>query len=227
MENLKEANYQYGDMVGVEGGNMSQLSEAIFEPPTRLYHFLVIDRYIESEGDYEIHEAIASGVRSGRLSWYKDDLYVVFRHNALLGDEYVAGLGEQACEKASDFGRWGYDYLMYLYLLYDVPRVVLRNLVKERRLRRIRPDELPYRENHDSAICTVFANFVWRQVGFPVMGRVPALPAGYIQAYYDRRLRIVGGNVPAGRQFKNLDTLPTYMAVLVKFCQEREAARGK
>ncbi len=192
--------YGQGYIVGVEGGALSKIAEAVFTPPTRLYHFLVIDRYIESEEDYEIHEAISSGVRSGRLLWYKDVFYVVFRIN----DEHAEGLGARACELASDFGRWGYDFQMYAYLLFDGIRIGLRNLIKERRFRRIRPAELPFHENH-AFICTEFANALWYQVGKPPIpqGVVP-LPAGYVEAVIAGKLQIVGVNIPPGSGRKYL-----------------------
>ncbi len=198
--------YQAGDIVGVLGGALSQASYRIFEPPTRLFHFLIVGEYIPNEDDYVIYEAIGSGVRTGRLSWYAEDLYVVFR----LTDPQSRKLGVQACREASRFGRWGYDYLMYLYLLLDLPVVIIRNLLKERRLRRVRPDELPYHENH-AFICTEFAAAVWREVGRDVIqkGVIP-LPAGYIEAYKAGRLKRVGSNTPDKYRyiFYSRDILP-------------------
>lgn len=225
MSELKEGMYQQGDYVGVEGGNLSYASQAVFQPPTRLYHFLMIDRYIAREHDYEIHEAIASGVRSGRLSWYKDVLYVVFRPLSNFGgDEFVATLGAEACELTSDFGRWGYDFMMYYYFLHDVPLIFLRNLIKERRCRRIRPDELPYRENH-AVICTEFVANIWRQSAGTLVNIIPrgvtAIPAGYIEALEDRRAKIVGANIPAYRLNLNVEKIPCYLAVAVMEAREK------
>ena len=62
--------YQPGDIVGVTGGLFVRAASRIFAPRTTLYHFLVIGEAIPEEDDYMIFEAIASGVRVGRLSWY-------------------------------------------------------------------------------------------------------------------------------------------------------------
>lgn len=191
--------YWAGDIVGVLGGRFSAVSESIFEPQTRLYHFLVLDRLDWLKDDMELHEAIASGVRGGRLSWYQNDVYVVFRVTAPDAQEYGKNVGIAA----SEFGRWGYDYLMYLYLLYEVPRVFLRNLFKEHRARRIQPAELHYYDNH-AVICTEFANKLWLQEGgasrAPIGPRVNALPAGYVAALRAGRLKVVGLNIPAARR---------------------------
>jgi len=77
-------------------------------------------------------------------------------------------------------------------MLFDISVIYAKMLVKERRLRRIRPAELPYRENH-RFICTELANAVWAQVGRPVVPKgVMPLPAGYIEALQAGKLKIVG-----------------------------------
>ncbi len=183
-------NYLTGDIVGVKGGLMSKLTEKIFDPSTRLYHFLIIGDYIPEDDDYEIYESIASGVRVGRLSWYSQDSYTVFR----LNDPEVFDLGKKARNEASNFGRWGYDYLMYMHILVDMVKIWIRMLFKEHHLRRVKPQELPYHENH-AFICTEFANAVYRKGGRPpIPYGVNPLPAGYIQALTDRKLIIVGQN---------------------------------
>ena len=185
--------YQPGDIVGVLGGAMSQLSRRIFTPETALYHFLIIGQFIPEEDDYEIFEAIASGVRTGRLSWYVQDLYIVFR----LNDPESVKLGRRSAREASAFGRWGYDYIMFFFILLDLVCIYSRMLFKERRIRRVRPAELTYRENH-AFICTEFANAVYRAGGRPPIPiGVTPIPAGYIEAYNCGKLVKVGENIPA------------------------------
>jgi len=180
--------YQPGDIVGVAGGLFVRAACRIFTPRTTLYHYLVIGEEIPEEDDHMIFEAIASGVRVGRLSWYNNDQYVVFRVNH--PESFT--LGRTACRLASQFGRWGYDFAVYLYILYDVCAIYTKMLFRERRLRRIRPAELPYHENH-RFICTELANAVWAQVGQPVIPKgVMPVPAGYVEALQAGRLKIVG-----------------------------------
>jgi len=196
---MKDKGYQAGDFVGVLGGAISHASYAIFTPPTRLFHFLDIGDYIPEEDDHEILEAIASGVRTGRLSWYKNDLYVVFR----LNDPDAKEIGQSGHRIASKFGRWGYDYGMYGHLLIDLIRIYSRILVREHHLRRIRPEELPYHENH-AFVCTEFENATKREVKHPIIPPgVNPFPAGYVQAYLDGKIKVVGVNIP--EKYRQID----------------------
>ncbi len=208
--------YQAGDIVGVMGGAMSQLTSRIFAPRTRLYHFLIIGDYIPQEDDYVIYEAIASGVRTGRLSWYAEDLYVVFR----IGDPQSATLGLKASREASAFGRWGYDFLMYPLIVKDLLGIYARMIFKERKLRRVRPEELTYRENH-AFICTEFANACYRSGERPPVpqGETP-IPASYIKAYLDGKLTRVGSNTPDKYRyvFYSRDILPNYQSSMPIVC---------
>lgn len=207
--------YQEGDIVGVEGGAMSYLSQALFEPRTRLYHFLVIGQQVPEENDYVILESIASGVRVGRLSWYREKLYIVFRVN----DPQAEELGRRACYLASKFGHAGYDYVLYAYLLADVIRLELKALRETRRFRRLRPGDLPYHSNR-AFICTEFANALWAEVGRPPIPRgVNPLPAGYVEAFLSNKIIPVGINIPPGR---DRGKLPAYFAIIEKYLEGKE-----
>lgn len=181
--------YRPGDILGMKS-KTSWLTSRIFSPKTDLYHFLIIGHHImsENEDDYEIYESINSGVRMGRLSWYDGDSYSVFRLNH--PDSHVLGL--KACNEASNFGRWGYDFLMFPYLAFHLGRVFIKNIICERKIRRISPRELPYWDNH-GLICTEFAARVWWKGGvMPIPhGEIP-LPASFQQAVIDGKLILIG-----------------------------------
>ncbi len=123
-------------------------------------------------------------------------MYIVFR----IVDPDVEKLGKEVGFAASEFGRWGYDFLMYPFLLKEVVRVEFNILRTEHRLRRIRPAELRYYENH-AVICTEFANALWKKEGRPpIPNGVNALPAGYLEAFQAGKLKVVGINIPSTRR---------------------------
>lgn len=88
--------YKPGDIGRIKAtGLMSRLATKamnfIFTPKAGGFHHFVIRGSIPDEDDYEIMESISSGIRLGRLSWYKD--YEVFR----LGIAEAVEKGEMAC----------------------------------------------------------------------------------------------------------------------------------
>lgn len=184
-----------GDIIMVEGGTMSVFSKAaylIFNPSTRLFHGLGCGVYMPDKDDYKIQESISSGVRGGYLSWYADDLYVVFRQ--VIPD--VEAKGIIADEEFTGFGRWGYDYPFFFQLAYDIPRVFIKNLIKEHRFRRIRPEELKFVKNR-ALYCTEGINASWAKASCPIVPEgVNPIPAAIAQAYIDGRLKIVWVNIP-------------------------------
>ena len=134
----------------------------ILTPKTEWFHHFIIRSYITDEDDYEIMESIGSGVRHGRLSWYK--VYEVYR----LDDPDAVGRGPVACQKFSRYGRAPYDFVLFTKLLAGVVRVVSRNLVKEHRLRKIHCAELPYARD-DHFVCTETVYEVTYLMGDPIL----------------------------------------------------------
>jgi hypothetical protein len=188
--------YCAGDIVGVVNtGLMGQLAWLAFKPQTRLFHFLVIRSYLEEEDDYEIIEMLGgffpwepSGCRTGRLSWYRDRTYCVFR----LNDPYALMLGKRAAKYASKFGRIQYDFGLFFKLPADCFRCWFWQIVKEHRLRRIRPNELKL--VWDSIfVCTELPLAIWAEVKRYFIDGA-GIPAAYAQAWLDERLLLMGGN---------------------------------
>lgn len=190
--------YQAGDVVGV--ANYKVLGKAafhIFEPQTPLFHFLLIDGYLEDEDDYSIIESVAKGPTMGRLSWYAKRDYQVFRVNeghvkfwtvfrnhalrlnASRSSEY---LGEVAVEKASCFGRHGYDFTLYLKLALAVLQFQVNRLVHGQRPCRMKPEDVPY--SRDKAfVCTELVFEAWRAVGIELRALDHApLPCEFVLA---------------------------------------------
>ena len=177
--------YFQADIIGVEGqGFVQSLSYNAIEPRTRLYHFLLIGRYIESEDDFEILESIGKGVAIGRLSWYDAARYQVFRVN----QRYAAPLGVQAIEKASKFGRMPYDYLLFLKFAADYLKHTLGNLFRGQGVPRMTPADFHFVKNA-AFICTEFVVATWDLVGVQVIAPKDApVPAAFALAVRDGRI---------------------------------------
>jgi hypothetical protein len=177
--------YQVGDMPMTIGtGILGKGAEAIFDPPTNLFHGLMIGEYIPEEDDYQILESIASGVRTGRLSWYGGEIATIFRIN----HPDSAKIGRRAWDEFTNFGRWGYDYVFYLYLPGDLIGTEIKIIQKEHRVRRIQPRELPFRANH-SLYCTEGLCTAYRKSGWPIVEPgVTPIPAAIVQSFIDNKL---------------------------------------
>lgn len=182
--------YQAGDFALVRGGFMSILSARIFTPATRLYHTLIIGQYIPDEDDYIIYEALASGIRTGRLSWYSACTYIVYR----LNDPQSELLGRIAANEATRFGRWGYDFGMYFRIAKDLVGLWAKQLLLEHHIRRVEASELTYREN-GSLVCTEFVNTAYKPTRRPIVpaGTCP-IPSAFVDAIMDKKLISVGSN---------------------------------
>lgn len=184
--------YLPGDTVGVEGGFLASLAYYIFEPQTHLFHFLTVRSRLEEEDDYEIIEMLNRGCEIGRLSWYAGRYYVVFRP----ADPAAMPLGKKAAKYASKFGRRSYDYSLFLRLPADLLSCWFWQLVKEHRLRRIRPSELKLAANA-AFVCTELPVNIWNEVCLRLlMANDAALPCGYVDAEQHSRLVVVDVHYP-------------------------------
>ena len=178
--------YVPGDFVGVEGGGiLTALSAGAITPRTKLFHFLLIGDYIPEDDDYVILESIGKGVAVGRLSWYADRKYQVFRVNH---PDY-ARLGKRAAALASKFGRHDYDYFLFARFLGDFVRFEAEELWTFRRFARMFPGD--FRRVQDSDfICTELVVATWALVGVDVIHPEDApVPAAFVLA--ERAGRIV------------------------------------
>ena len=189
---------QPGDVVGVANYNvLGKLAYHLFEPQTSLFHFLLIDAYIEDEDDYSIIESVAKGPTMGRLSWYSKKDYQVFRVNEehakfwfvfdnhrlrLHGSASPETLGQWAVEKASKFGRHGYDFTLYVRLALGVLQFQVNRLVHFQKPRRMKSEDVPYARDK-AFICTELVFEAWRAVGIELRspGHAP-LPCEFVLA---------------------------------------------
>jgi hypothetical protein len=192
--------YVPGDGVGVVGGGpMGWLSESQITPHTKLFHFFVIGDYIAEDDDYVILESIGKGTAVGRLSWYADKRYTVFRMN----DPNFAALGELAAERASVFGRRHYDYALYVKLFAWALGYWTKELATGHwPPRPVRPEQIPYKTDRDF-ICIELYFAIWNLVGRRIRahGHAP-VPGEVIDAVHRGRLVVIdhhNGNKEAWR----------------------------
>jgi len=194
--------YQPGDIVGVVGkGIIPWLSYHAIVPQTDLFHFLLIGGHADVIDDYNILESIGKGTAFGRLSWYKDRQYIVFRVNHEDGER----MGNLAVKLASKFGRHKYDWKLYLKIFawalgYWTKEIFTGHIPP----RPVRPTQIPYKTDQDF-ICIELVFETWKQVGFPIrkLGHAP-VPAEVILARERGDLEAIDshdGNVATGGNF--------------------------
>jgi hypothetical protein len=157
-------NYLPGDIIGVKTTSgisliISKLMRLFITPWTDLYHFFVKD-----EQDYEIKEAIASGIKDGRLSFYNNKEYRVFRIPIAASRKRA----NMACAKFSRYGRVSYDWWLAVKLFVGAFKCWFLQALKEGRFRKIRPEELPYVRD-DEFVCTEVAYEVSYLMGYPIV----------------------------------------------------------
>lgn len=107
----KAVKFKLGDIVGIAPEWWQVVFLALVKPYIYAFHFLLIGPYIKYEEDWVIYESIGSGVRVGRLSWYRGKQATVFRPTK-------SKVGKVAVNWATIYGRCGYDYLLLLKLFW-------------------------------------------------------------------------------------------------------------
>jgi hypothetical protein len=186
--------YPVGAIIHFEGNKASPLgrgSHALFTPHTWWYHTAILGEYIPDENDYEILESIDSGIRLGRLSFYKNRRFRLYWPTGI-----NMTVGESLRAKASKFGRLNYDYKFYFDLAIEVIRIQWTNLVRYKRFFSIRVDELNV-DKHVNFVCTRFSKEFWSlyssEIPFP--STWAAIPAAYELAVEQMKLTILAENV--------------------------------
>jgi hypothetical protein len=186
--------YPAGAIIHFEGNHNSLFAIAayhLFYPHTWFYHTALLGNYISDENDYEILESISSGVRIGRLSFYKGFHYKVYWPSAT---NY--SIGSDIVTKASKFGRLRYDFLFFFDMAIEICRIELDNLITYKRFYSIRPWELKTNK-HVNFVCTRFTKEAWNlyRMDTPFPDNWAAIPSAYEEAVNEGRLIVLGENV--------------------------------
>ncbi len=165
--------------------------ERFFSPRTDRVHHVIIRDYIPEIGDYEFIESIhigffAKGIRHGYLfeEYEGEDveIYVV--------DGITPELAHRAPLELLRYGKSPYDFFLILSVLAQIPRVVIRNLIKEHRFRKLRAADFRY--HSDSAfLCTEVYWHAYNLVGVNIVppGVLP-FPSAYKEALDKGRIKL-------------------------------------
>lgn len=170
-------------------GPLLWFSQNLIKPKTDRIHFFIIGDYIPWEDDYVILEAISSGIRVGRLSFYEPaelEIYRVKLGYGELGRVFGTELRRRASLELTKVGRARYDWVLFIQLALGGIGLLLRG-----KLPPWRPEQFPYGRDK-KYICTEAAAEAWRGVGHPIIpeGVVP-VPSAFIQALQEGKLRRV------------------------------------
>jgi hypothetical protein len=181
--------------------------ENFFSPRTDRVHHVIIRGYVPEIGDYEFIESIhiglfGKGIRHG---------YLFQEYEGIDVEVYtVSSIDSETAKRAPleliRFGKSPYDFFLIISVLAQIPWIILRNLIKERRLRRLRAKDFHYRPD-TSFLCTEVYWHAYHLVGVDIVpsGVLPfpsayreALDEGIIELCYKGTLRRDVVAIPEG-----------------------------
>jgi len=157
--------------------------ENFFTPRTdRVHHFIIRD-YILDFDDYEFIESIHIGLFGKGITHG----YLFNEYEGKDVEIYVVnGIAPELARKAPleliRYGKSPYDFFLIANVLLQIPWVLLRTLIKERRFRKFRANDFRYKS--DSAfLCTEVYWHAYNLVGVNVIppGVLP-FPSAYKEA---------------------------------------------
>lgn len=178
---------QAGDFFGVEGKGPAKWAQYnLIRPRTRLIHFGLLGDYIPFETDFVILESLGSiiypGVKVGRLSWYKNKNFDVFRIN----HPSSLRLGKKAARQATRYGRARYDFRIIPYIVWHASRAIISNAMSGKGFYADYSD-IPAKVDI-SLLCTEIPEEAYRGV-YPVTdSRALATPPNYRKSELDKAI---------------------------------------
>lgn len=169
-----------GDIVGLSPKGFEKLLVGLIAPKVNVYHHVILGSFVEDEEDWVIYESMPTGVKVGRLSWYKDQKIKVYRY-----DEKI---GKKAVNRATLFGRRGYDFILPAKLLMIGIWYWLRNGF------RLVPYDLLKDMPNSAMLCTELVVEAYRPFVKIVPDGIAATPSAIEQARIDGILSLVFDN---------------------------------
>jgi len=174
------------------------LLENFFRPRTDRVHHVLVRDYVPEVDDYEFIESIhiglfGKGIRHG---------YLFAEYEGVDVEIYTVSSVDPATAKRAPlelmrFGKSPYDFFLIISVLVQAPWVIMRNLIKERRFRKLRAQDFRYKPD-TSFLCTEVYWHAYHLVGVDIVptGVLPfpsaykeALDKGVIKLYYKGILR--------------------------------------
>jgi len=161
--------FREGDIAGCKAGIRQLAFNKLITPFTDRWHFLLIGEKLFN-GDHVIYESLAKGVCPGRLSFYWGEHLKVYR----VPDKRKS---LQAVEEASELGRLGYDYILFVWMFWQALFYWTMN----------GPGKIPYwalKQDADrNVICTELVCQCFQNAGYPLVPRdIIPTPAAIEQA---------------------------------------------
>lgn len=171
--------FKQGDIVGLKATGIQATLNSLIIPKSDRWHFLLIGEYLPGRDDYIIYESLPDGIRCGRLSFYQGCDLKVYR----VHDERIARM---AAQEASEYGREGYDYILFVWLFTRAVGYWFKNGFYP----------IPYYEftnqKDKKLICTELVAQCYENAGYPLIppGIAPT-PAALEQCCRTGRIQLV------------------------------------
>lgn len=174
---------QPGDIFATKGeGIIGWLSRRLMAPETDRSHYGLV--WLKRDNDHLILESISKGIAVGRLSFYEGEDIKFYRVNC------PKNLRAAAPVELTKWGRSRYDYLLVAKLVVQGLWLVLKHLITEGKIRKIRAEELSPIYTWDSRlICTEAAWCGYNAVGVNIIPYgVPPMPSSFREAELQGRI---------------------------------------
>ncbi len=159
-----------------------KMGNALMSPETDRGHYFLVWDYVPEEHDYIILESIGKGIAVSRMDKYRGKKVEFFSVDCPLD------LKANAPIELTKWGESHYDWFLLIQLVIGGIQAFLKNLIKERKIRKVRAEELPYGVNK-SLICTEAIQTAYLAVGVPLIDpNIVPTPSAFKQAELDGML---------------------------------------
>ena len=155
------------------------IGNALMSPKTDRGHYFLVWFYVPEDDDYIILESIDKGIAVSRMAKYRGQGVQFFEVDC------PADLRHQAPIQLTKYGECHYDWWLLSQCTFGGLQVFFKNLIKERKVGRIRAEELPYGINK-SFICTEAIEIAYLTVGVAIIDpNIVPTPSAFKQAELD------------------------------------------
>lgn len=177
-----------GDIFSTRGTGIAGWAvRTLLRPKTQEFHFGYIWFWDEANSDWILLESRApKGLRVAHLDWYKDRYVTFYRMNGTDIEREWAPLGAISMSPSM------YDFWVIAKFVIGSTRAFFRIIVKERKIRRIVPEDLDYVADK-KPICTEVVAVGSKSVGKSLVQEgVAPVPNALKQAELDGKMEMIG-----------------------------------